>query len=131
MKTGLATSCMTTLLTAMVFMCPPSTISSAIPESRVSRITQLLTAMFRNPPVDSVPHLKALDLLLSTQLVTATSWQGRGEVLFRTMQSSPVSIQQLEMRTPLQLSTSTPSLFRLTSRLSTVIPSMVTFSQAR
>jgi len=80
--------------------------------------------------LDSVPIFSALARLLRMQLVITTCWQGRLAVAFSTMASSPVSIEQLAIRTLLQLSMSMPSRF---SRilLWMRMPSMVTFSQAR
>src|SRR5690554_5109484 len=80
---------MVTLLMVMPSMIPPSTISSDMPVIPCRGVlnmglvwlllgftTQLLMLIFRNPPVDSVPALMALQKLDTIQLVMTTSSVG-------------------------------------------------------
>ena len=80
MKIGDSMSAMTMLEMATRSKLAPSTISSEMPEvgrrpghkSGRANIVQLLTVMFLKSPLDSVPSLKQLHAVVSTQLVTVT-----------------------------------------------------------
>src|SRR5512143_2971144 len=82
-------------------------IRSAVPPSLMKRprpmvelrITQLLTRMLRKSLGDSVPILTAVAIDSSTQFVTTMSSHGRPSRVLHTIQSSPATIQQLELRT--------------------------------
>ena len=74
---GDSMSVMTIFETAIRSMLAPSTISIETPElglrfhkSNRANIVQLLTVMFLKSPLDSVPNLKQLQAVVSTQLVT-------------------------------------------------------------
>ena len=76
-KTGQRTSVMVMLLTDTASMVEPSTERSETPEMggrlrERENIVQLLTAIFRKSPPDSVPSLKQLQLEARTQFVTVT-----------------------------------------------------------
>src|SRR5690606_33689699 len=134
---------MVMLLMLMPSMVPPSTISRDIPvipwrgvlnigfvSLLLGLTTQLLMVMLRNPPVDSVPALIALQKLDTTQLVITTSSVGAGPVLLSVMPSSSESIIELDKTTRRQPSISIPSLLRL-EWLYTSIRSISTSSQSR
>src|SRR5690606_29217052 len=92
--------------------------------------TQLLMLMLRNPPVDSVPALMALQKLDTTQLVITTSSVGAGPVLLSVIPSSSESMMELDTTTLRQPSISMASLLRF-EWLYTSIRSMSRSSQSR
>src|ERR1044072_7115500 len=93
-------------------------------------ITQLLTAIFLKPPVDSVPNFNALQWLLITQLVMVMFSEICGEVLLMVIPSSSESPVTLEICTFRQPSISIISLFLL-EWFQMRMPSIHTNSQPR
>ena len=121
MKIGVCTPVMVMLEMAIPSMTPPSTISSERPEivsfqvrwrcTLAGRMEQFWIVMSRNPPVEAVPNLIALQLLATTQLLTVTFWHGSVSWLLRQIPSSSESITQSETFTSDE-SMSSPSLLR-------------------
>src|SRR5438093_2264605 len=119
-KMGDWMSAITMFEIAIRSMLAPSTISRETPEvgarfhnSGRGNMAQLLTVMFLKSPHDSVPSLKQLQAVVSTQLVTVRcSVEPRrpsAKLALGTIESSQDSTQQLAMRTKRQQSGSIPS----------------------
>jgi hypothetical protein len=97
------------MLTRSIF--PPSTIWSAIPELRVSKMVQLLMLIFLKPPLEPVPNFIALALLLIVQFEILILLHPLSVWLFKQIASSPLLIRQSESLTFSQSQKSKPSLF--------------------
>ena len=94
-----------------------------------SRMTELLSTMWRKSAYDSVPIMKAVEELDRTQFVTSTFSVGndsprpsqRQRPLFSTMASSPVAMRESEMRTLREPSMSIPSELAARSRSDSIV----------